>query len=212
MFKNRQDAAIQLAHALSAYQNQNPLVLAIPRGAVPMAKVIAQKLNGQMDVVLVHKLRAPFMPEVAIGAIDAQGHCWTTTFAQDMGADAPYLQREKAIQWQTLKHRVQQYNALRKPVSPTDRTVIVVDDGLATGSTMMAALKSLRPQKPAQLVCAVPVASAQALEVVSPLADQVICLMVPKHFEGVGQFYESFEPIDDRDVLQLLKANTELKS
>ena len=211
MFKNRLDAARQLAKALKAYQGQHPLVLAIPRGAVPMALLLAQQLDGQMDVVLVHKLRAPWMPEVAIGAVDEYGDTCLAEHAQDLGADSHYIQKETAIQLKTLQQRRRQYTAIRPPISPTHRTVIVVDDGLATGATMLAALKTLRQQKPARLVCAVPVASAQALEYVKPWADELVCLLVPENFQGVGQFYEDFQPVEDAAVLQMLRSAPPLK-
>jgi predicted phosphoribosyltransferase len=211
MFKNRLDAARQLAKALKAYQGQHPLVLAIPRGAVPMALVLARQLHGQMDVVLVHKLRAPWMPEVAIGAVDEYGDTCLAEHAQDLGADSHYIQKETAIQLKTLQQRRRQYTAIRAPISPTHRTVIVVDDGLATGATMLAALKTLRQHKPARLVCAVPVASAQALEYVKPWADELVCLLVPENFQGVGQFYEDFQPVEDAAVLQMMRSAAPLK-
>ncbi len=211
MFKNRLEAAQQLAKALKPYQGQHPLVLAIPRGAVPMALLLAQQLDGQMDVVLVHKLRAPWMPEVAVGAVDEYGNTCLAEHAQDLGADSHYIQKETATQLKTLQQRRRQYTAIRHPISPTHRTVIVVDDGLATGATMVAALKTLRQQKPARLVCAVPVASAQALEYVKPWTDELVCLLAPENFQGVGQFYEDFQPVEDAAVLQMLRSAPPLK-
>lgn len=206
MFKNRLDAARQLATALSHYKGLHPLVLAIPRGAVPMAVLMAQQLGGDMDVVLVRKLRAPFMPEVAIGAIDENGKTYLAPYAQEMGADWDYLQEEKKTQLAVLQRRRQQYNAIRQPLPIAARTVIVMDDGLATGATMIAALQVLRQHHPARLVCAVPVASPDALEKVRPWADELVCLSVPEDFEGVGQFYRDFRQVEDEDVLACLRS------
>ena len=205
MFKNRLAAAQQLANALKHYQNEHPLVLAIPRGAVPMAQLIAQQLHGDMDVVLVRKLRAPFMPEVAIGAIDETGKTYVAPYAQEMGADWTYLEQEKATQLHTLQQRRAQYNAIRAPIDAAHRTVIVVDDGLATGATMLAALQAIRQHHPARLICAVPVASHEALEKIKPWVDAWVCLSVPENFHGVGQFYSDFRQVDDEDVLQILR-------
>lgn len=206
MFKNRLAAAQQLANALKHYQNEHPLVLAIPRGAVPMAQLIAQQLRGDMDVVLVRKLRAPFIPEVAIGAIDETGNTYVAPYAHEMGADWTYLEQEKATQLHMLQQRRAQYNAIRPPIDAAHRTVIVVDDGLATGATMRAALQAIRQHHPARLICAVPVASHEALEKIKPWADAWVCLSVPDNFHGVGQFYSDFRQVEDEDVLRILRA------
>jgi predicted phosphoribosyltransferase len=207
MFKDRLDAARQLATALRSYQDQHPLVLGIPRGAVPMAQLLAQQLRGEMDVVLVHKLRAPFMPEVAIGAIDETGQVDLTPDAPKLGADGDRLQAEKERQWATLQRRRHAYDAIRQPLDIQGRTVIVVDDGLATGATMVAALQRVRQQHPARLVCAVPVASPDALEKVRPWADDLVCLSAPQNFQGVGQFYQDFRQVSDDDVLNCWRSD-----
>lgn len=204
MFTDRLDAARQLAQALSNCRPQHPLVLAIPRGAVPMGQHLAEALGGELDVVLVRKLRAPWQEEVAVGAVDESGAAFIAPWAQEMGADAAWLKAEKARQMQTLRQRRQQYTPVRAPIAVPGRAVIVVDDGLATGATMTAALKAVRHQRPARLICAVPVASAEALRRITPLADEVVCLSVPPDFQGVGQFYRHFPQIDDAEVIRLL--------
>lgn len=206
MFKDRLDAARQLAKALEKYRNQNPLVLAIPRGAVPMGAWIAQTLNGQLDVVLVRKLRAPFQPEVAIGSVDESGLAYLSPYAATLGLDAAYVRDEIKLQLRTLKARRKEYKLIRAPIAVKGRVVILVDDGLATGATMMSALKATRQQEPARLICAIPVASPEALQKVKPLADETVCLSAPEDFVAVAQFYEQFPQVEDAQVVAFLQA------
>ena len=208
MFKDRSDAARQLAQQLAPYKGLHPLVLAIPRGAAPMGQIIATALQGQLDVVLVHKLCAPHLREVAIGAIDETGRAWLSPHAAGVGATADYVQTEEQKQLQVLRERRRRYTAVHPPVSARDRLVIVVDDGLATGATMMAALTTLRQHHPAKLVCAVPVASPETLEKIRPLADEVVCLSAPPDFEAVGQFYQRFPQVEDDEVVAILSQGT----
>lgn len=206
MFRDRQEAADQLADSLQAYQGKKPLVLAIPRGAVPMAKLIAERLGGDFDVVLVRKLRAPWQPELAVGSVDESGWTYIAPFAASMGADDKHLAEEKRKQMETIRQRRAQYTPLRPHINPAGRTVIVIDDGLATGATMIAALHGLRQQQPAKLVCAVPVAPPDTLVKVRELADEVVCLQAPEFFQAVGQFYRHFPQVEDEEVIALLKA------
>ena len=205
MFRDRQDAASQLADALKTYQGKKPLILAIPRGAVPMAKLIAERLGGEFDVVLVRKLRAPWQSELAIGSIDESGWTYIAPFAASMGVDDDYLAQEKQAQLETIRKRRAQYTPIRPPIDPTGRIVIVVDDGLATGATMISALHGLRNRKPAKLICAVPVAPPDTLEKVGQMADEVVCLQAPEFFQAVSQFYGHFNQVEDDEVIALLR-------
>lgn len=204
IFSNREQAARLLAEKLAAYKGLNPLVLAIPRGAVPMAKIIADMLGGEFDVVLVRKLGAPGNPEFAIGAIDETGWAYLGPYAAMAGADEGYIERAKARELETIRRRRAQYSPLHPPIDPRDRVVIVVDDGLATGSTMLAALHALRQRAPQRLVCAVPVAPPDTLEKVGEQADEVVCLYAPENFQAVGQFYADFGQVEDDEVIALL--------
>lgn len=206
MFHDRNQAAILLAEQLKDYQGKNPLILAIPRGAVPMAKIIADQLNGEFDVVLVRKLRAPEYPELAIGAIDESGWTYIADHAASVGADSEYIEIETLQQMATIKQRRAQYTPVRPPIDPAGRVVIVIDDGLATGATMIAALHGLRSRKPARLICAIPVSPPETLRKIQPLADQVVCLDTPNNFRAVGQFYADFPQVEDKDVIKVLQS------
>lgn len=207
MFADRNQAAAKLAEKLAHYRGKNPLILAIPRGAVPMASIIAQHLGGEMDVVLVRKLRAPYAPEVAIGAVDEAGHVFISEYAQLTGASADYIEREKNTQLDVIQKRRALYSTIKPTAEVCGRIVIVVDDGLATGATMLAALNSLKTKHPKTLVCAVPVAPADTLEKVADIADEVICLETPPQFVAVGEHYRYFPQVEDEEVMEILKAS-----
>jgi putative phosphoribosyl transferase len=204
-FADRAEAAEALALRLQDYQGRHPLILAIPRGAVPMGKIIAERLKGELDVVLVHKLRSLFNPEFAIGSIDESGWTYINPFAEEESQTNGFMAMEKSRQLEILKQRRAQYTPSRQPLDPSARIAIVVDDGLATGATMIAALHAVRAKNPAELVCAIPVAAPDSLARVTPFADKVVCLHAPRNFAAVSQFYRHFRQVDDEEVCSILR-------
>lgn len=204
IFKNRAQAGEMLAERLAAYRGRHPLVLAIPRGAVPMGKILAERLGGELDVVLVRKLRAPFNPELAIGAIDETGAVYLDPEAHDLW-DAAYLENEKRTQLEVLRRRRQSYWPGGEAADPAGRVVIVLDDGVATGSTMIAALRAVRSRRPARLVAAMGVASTEALQLIRDEADEVVCLHTPEAMYAIGLYFRDFSQVSDEDVAATLQ-------
>jgi putative phosphoribosyl transferase len=206
-FRNREHAARELARRLQACKGQNPLILAIPRGAVPMGKILADSLGGELDVVLVHKLGAPGNPEYAIGAVSESGQTVLRLPAEIEGLSSAWVDEEKEWQIETLRRRRARYTPERPPADPRDRLVIVVDDGIATGATFKAALSVVRARRPRKLIAAVAVAPQSSLEEIRPLADEVVCLETPPLFFAVSQFFAEFPQVDDDEVIALLRAS-----
>lgn len=208
IFADRIAAAKKLTEALADYRNKHPLILAIPRGAVPMAKVIANQLGGEMDVVLVRKLRAPGNPELAIGSVDESGWVYLTDYVGQAGADQNYINKEVSIQLGTIRQRRAKYTPTRPSIDPVGRITIVIDDGLATGSTMIAALHATKEKKPAELICAIPVAPPDTLKKIHDKADRIVCLSSPINFYAVGQFYTDFPQVTDEEVIAIFNDST----
>lgn len=203
-FENRAEAGRLLAGHLEKYRDEHPLVLAIPRGAVPMGKIVADMLDGELDVVLVRKLRAPYNPELAIGSIDEAGAVYLDPETRDLW-DEPYLEAEKKAQLATLRQRRQQYEPTGAPIDAAGRIAIVLDDGIATGSTMIAALRAVRARHPAKLIAATGVASAEALRLIRQEADEVVCLDTPAILYAIGYHFRDFSPVSDEEVVATLR-------
>jgi predicted phosphoribosyltransferase len=206
MFRNRADAARQLAKRLKGCAWYDPLVLAIPRGGVVTGAVLARELDAELDVVLSRKLRAPMQPELAVGAIGEDGRMYLNHYVQEVLAlTKDYLNQERRHRFAEIVRRQKLFRGVRPQAHIEGRSVIVTDDGVATGSTMIAALQSIPMHKPRELIVAVPVASPDRLEELRRWCDEVVCLIAVEEFGAVGQFYEDFAQVEDDEVIALLR-------
>jgi putative phosphoribosyl transferase len=203
-FLDRADAGVKLSAMLSRYRGRNVLVLGIPRGGVPVGAGIAAALGGELDVSVARKLGAPNEPELAIGAISAGSWVINDDVVRALGVTESFIEDEVRRELAEVGRRNRLYRGGRPPPMIAGRTVIVVDDGIATGATVRATLESVRREHPDRLVLAVPVAPHQALRELSPLADEVVCAESPESFAAVGQFYRRFPQLEDSDVISIL--------
>lgn len=206
IFEDRADAARQLAVVLKDIVGPRPLVLGIPRGAVPMARVIADALGADMDVVLVRKLPAPGEPEFAIGSVSEAGEVYLSPMVQSLGIPDAYIREETGRQRNLILKRRRMYGSPPGDANPRGREVIVVDDGLATGATMISALRAVRKLGPRRLIAAAAVAPPDTVDRMRDEADRVVCLHTPDDFLAVGRFFRRFEPVTDQEVARILKS------
>lgn len=208
LFHDRSEAGRQLAERLLPYKDRQPVVLALPRGGVPIGFEIARALSAPLDLVLVRKIGAPHHEELAIGAIADGEHPQLVTdpdLIADLAVTSEYLDQAKATALKEIERRRHAWFGDRQPVDVAGRTAIVVDDGIATGATMQAALRATRLRKPARLVLAVPVAPWHTLKKLRHEVDETVCLDTPADFYAVGQFYTAFPQLRDEEVTTLLE-------
>ncbi len=206
-FRDRADAGRQLAQRLMTYAAQNPIVLALPRGGVPVAFEVAKALRAPLDLIFVRKIGAPGHAEFGLGAVVDGAHPQVVLNEEALDrlrAPPGYIEEETERQLQEIERRREHYLAGRRPVDVEGRIAVVVDDGIATGSTVRAALKGLSRARPARLILAVPVAPADIIDHLRTEADEVICLMTPESFYAVGEHYDDFSQTSDREVTTLL--------
>lgn len=211
-FRDRRQAGRKLAERLreppQAERLRNPVVLALPRGGAPVADEIAQALHAPLDVLVARKIGAPFNPELGVGALAGDDPPLYDERALATLDLTPAQLAPRALEERTeLRRREQLYRRGRPPADVRDRTVIVVDDGLATGVTARAALRSLRHRRPARVILAVPVCSPEAAAAVGPEIDELVCLDRPDPFQAVGLWYEDFARVRDDEVTDVLRAS-----
>lgn len=207
-FQNRRDAGRQLADRLPKIDPENAVVIALPRGGVPVGAVIAERLGIPLDVILVRKVGAPMQPELAVAAV-TDGEEMQVTVNEDIkaelgltDADVEELARKQLPE---IERRREAYYGARKPTPLAGKTVIVVDDGVATGATANSALRLIRKQEPARLILALPVAPADTIRRLEQHADEVVCLSTPTPFFAVGAHYADFSQVEDAEVIDILR-------
>lgn len=209
-FVDRRDAGRQLATALAKRAFTDPVVIALPRGGVPVAAEVARRLRAPLDVTVIRKLGYPGQPELGMGAIGENGvRLLNTALIARLDITPPQIDAVVAAEQTELERRVQRYRAGRPATPVAGRTVIVVDDGIATGFTARAAILALRQQGALRIVLAVPVGPPRTIEALRGVADEVVCLQTPEWFMAIGQFYADFRQTTDDEVTALLAENVE---
>ncbi|MFX0558611.1 phosphoribosyltransferase [Maribacter sp. CXY002] len=207
MFKDRIDAANQLANRLSAYKNkESKVVLAVPRGGLPLGAIIAKALGADLDVALSKKIGHPYNKEYAIGAVSLE----SVILNEDLDIPKTYIEEETKRIRETLKTRQDQYYKHRTPKILKDKVVIIVDDGIATGNTIMATAQLVHGQQPQKVIVAVPVAPYSTIHRLedSPYIDEVVCILSPTDFRAVGQYYKNFDQVSDQEAIKILEEFT----
>lgn len=206
IFRDRQDAGRRLAGALGAYAGRNDvIVLALPRGGVPVAFEVAQALGAPLDVFVVRKLGVPGMAELAMGAIASGGtRVLNREVVASFGISDETIERVARVELEELDRRERLYRGNRPPVDLQGRTVILIDDGLATGSTMRAAIEAVKQHGPARMIVAVPVAAPETARALRPEVDELMVLETPPGFFAVGAYYDRFDQVGDEEVRTLL--------
>jgi putative phosphoribosyl transferase len=204
-FRDRSEAGDLLAAELGRYRGQKAVVLGIPRGGMVIAARLARALDAEVDIVLAHKLQTPGQAELAMGSVSEDGKLFLNMeVVQGLGIGEAYIQQEKARQMAEIARRTELFRSVRPKIDLSGRTVIVTDDGVATGATTQAALWAVRLEKPARLAAALPVGPEETIVRLSDDVDEMICLRTPPFFAAVGQFYARFDPVDDEEVLRIL--------
>ena len=206
VFKDRTEAGRMLAGALTFLKGTKDLiVLAIPRGGVPVAKEVAAALGAPLDLVVTRKIGAPWQPELAVGAVTQDGDMIVDgEMIKALGVSTDYLQSESARQVKEIASRMKKYRGDRPYPELDGKTVVIVDDGIATGSTIRAAIQSVRGRNAAKIVVAAPVGPPDRVAALRKDVDRVVCLSTPEYFEAIGEFYEEFEQVDDDTVRRIL--------
>lgn len=205
MFRDRRDAGRQVAELLDGHDIEPDVVLAVPRGGLPVGRAVADALGVPLDVVVARKLPAPGSPELALGAVAADGTLWLNDgFVDKMGVDQSYVTEVTEREREAAARKLARYRGDRPALDLAGKVVVVVDDGLATGATVRACVRQLRNVGAARVVVAVPVGPPDTVERLREEADEVVCVETPPHFSAVGQFYESFPQVSDEEAMGYL--------
>ena len=208
MFKNRIDAGQKLADVLDDRGVEADIVLAIPRGGLPVGRAVADALDAPLDIVAARKLGAPGNPELAIGAVASDGTVWLNeSMIRDLAVGETYIDERIEEERAAALEKVERYRADRPPLELRGKTVLIVDDGIATGATTIACLRQAKNQGAGRVVLAVPVAPPATVERLTAEADEVICVETPPHFGAVGQFYDSFGQVSDSEAKAYLSSD-----
>jgi putative phosphoribosyl transferase len=206
MFENREQAGKKLAKELKKYAGKNIIVLAIPRGGVIVAKEIAKELNSKLDLIVPRKIGAPWERELAIGAVAQDGSLvLNEDLIKELGIPKEYIQKEKEKELKEIERRLKVYRGNKKFPELKNKIVVLVDDGIATGATIKAALKFIKNQKPKKIVIAVPVAPLDTLKELEKEVDEIICLEKPKFMGAISEFYLDFKQVEDEEVVEIMK-------
>lgn len=204
-FNNRLEAGKLLGLEIKRFQYNDPVVLGIPRGGMVIANEIAKVLGADLDIILTHKLGAPANSEFAIGSVGENGEVFINEdTVKYLGITSDYIMSEKERQLELIKQRLSTFREIHSKVSLEGKTAIVTDDGVATGSTMQAALWNIRQENPKEIIVALPVGPEETLQRLTKDADKVICLRVPSLLQAIGQYYAHFEQVEDGEVLEIL--------
>jgi len=205
LFRDRVDAGKKLGETLKKTMKKDVVVLAIPRGGVVVAKEVADALGAPLDVIVTRKISPPGEPEYALGAVTQEGEViMDRQAAESLGADRDYIEAEIAKKREEVRDRTKKFRGNRPFPSLEGKVVVIVDDGIATGSSVGAAVLSLKKLKPKEIVVAVPVAPADAVETLTDDGNRVVCLETPGPFFSIGEFYGDFEQVDDDEVRRIL--------
>jgi len=205
LFADRHEAGERLAAELLHFKGKNPLILAVPRGGLAVAQPVWAAVGGDLDLIITRKIGAPYQPELAIGAVTGDGFIMLNEdILSRVSADKNYLDKAAAEEMEEIKRRLKAYRGERPVPVIDDRIVILIDDGVATGYTLLAALRSLREKKPGRLVLAVPVGPPETLQRLQQEVDELIYIEAPANFAAVGQFYRRFDQVSDSEVQAVL--------
>ena len=205
MFENRTDAGEQLAAVLDAHDVAVDVVLAIPRGGLPVGRVVADALGVPLDVVAARKIGAPHNPELAIGSVASDGTVWLNeALIDDLSVDEAYLESQTEVERAAAEEKVSRYRADREPLNVADERVLIVDDGVATGATTIACIREVKNRGAAWVGLAVPVGPPDTIERLGTEGDEVVSVETPPHFGAVGQFYRDFSQVSDEEAMGYL--------